>query len=450
MRRPNKRNNIGKKLERYLRDPLLDINFEFLGISPLAKATAEPRVLDILLQHETIDLNFCNSDGRTSLFFAVQYPQTDSLRLLIDKGALIDQRDNEGRTPLSLAAELGRLDHLKILVESNADINSADGKGWTPLFWAISMCNYKMATYLVSNQDVNKDHQDANGWTPLIIAAETGNAEMIRYLLGAEATMKKRMIGIERNLLIWAIFQRDVATVKLLLKADESLINHRVEGRTPLSMATELGDPEIAELLIKAMADVHASDGQGRTLFSLAAERGFIQIMHLLIENGADPHVPDNEGYTGFWWFLRARHDLYIHSPNHLIRSRHGSIVNPFLLSALIWALPTPNKKDRSGRNWLSWAAEYGDDEVVRYFLQVEDKADRVDINICDGTDDLFSRTPLIWALESGNNALVDLLKDCDTASLHLLIEGISSMGKRECIGIGDDPSSGELQSQPD
>lgn len=601
LRRPNSLKHNIKKLETYLKDPFFDINFELQGTSPLSKATAEWKVLERLLQHEAIDLNFCNSDGRTSLFFAVQYPQTDSLRLLIDKGALIDQKDHEGRTPLSLAAELGHLDHVKILVEFNADINSADGMGWTPLFWAVSMCNNETAKYLFSNQDVNNDHQDVNGRTPLVIAAETGNVEMIRYLLGAKATKQKRIIRLERNLLIWAIFQQDIETVQLVLKADESLINHRVEGRTPLSMATELGATGIAELLINARADVYASDeakwpplsewlfktylppdetllqlkhfsansrptkqpmlllaaelgrveivklllnananvnsvdakrrtalawaaekghdmavdtllsipgicvdsrdvtgqtplmiaarldrikimsqllisnaainsedehkwtslswavanghvravefllralgsfvdhrdGQGRTPFSLAAERGFIQIMHLLIENGADPHVPDNEGHTGFWWFLRARHDLS--SPNHLIRPRHGGVVNPFILSALIWALPTPNKKDRSGRNWLSWAAEYGDDEVVGYFLQVGDKADKVDINICDGTEDLFSRTPLIWALESGNRALIDMLKDCDTISLHLLVEGISSIEKEDVLGL--------------
>ncbi|KAJ5797653.1 uncharacterized protein N7503_006949 [Penicillium pulvis] len=603
LRRPNSVSHNIKKLETYLRNPLLDINFELLGISPLSKATAKCIVLERLLQHEAIDLNFCNSDGRTSLFFAVKNPQTDSLRLLIDKGALIDQKDNEGRTPLSLAAELGCFDHVKILVESNADINSADGKGWTPLHWAFSMCNHETAEYLFSNQDVNNDHQDVSGRTHLVIAAEAGIGEMIRYLLAAKATKQKRFIGIERNLLIWAIFQQDVAAVQLLLETDESLINHRVKGRTPLSMATEIGDSEIAELLVSARADVHAldeakwpplsewlfktylppddillqvehfsannhptkqpilllaaelgrieilklllnanvnvnsvdakrrtalawavekghdatveillsipgicvdsrdatgqtplimaarldrtnimnqllisnaainsedeqkwtplcwavanghvravklllralgscvghQDGQGRTPFSLAAERGFIQIMHLLIENGSDPHVPDNEGHTGFWWFLRARHDLYISSPNNLLRPRHGGVVNPVILAALIRALPTPNKKDQSGRSWLSWAAEYGDDEVARHFLKDEHKSDKVDINICDGTEDLFSRTPLIWALESGNKALIDMLKDRDTITLHLLVEGVSSIEKENVLGL--------------
>jgi ankyrin repeat protein len=140
-----------KRLENYLRNPFLDINFQIDGISPLAKATSEWRVLNKLLQHEGIDLNLCNSDGRTSIFFAVECPQTDSLRLLINKGALLDQRDNEGRTSLSLAAELGNLDHVRILVESNVDINSADSKSWTPLFWVVSRQYLETVKYLLSN-----------------------------------------------------------------------------------------------------------------------------------------------------------------------------------------------------------------------------------------------------------------------------------------------------------
>ncbi|KAJ5131840.1 hypothetical protein N7448_005998 [Penicillium atrosanguineum] len=107
--------------------------------------------------------------------------------------------------------------------------------------------------------------------------------------------------------------------------------------------------------------------------------------------------------------------------------------VNPFSLQALIWALPTPNKKDQSGRNWLSWAAEYHDDEIVLYCLQVKDK---VDINICDGTEDSFSKTPLIWALEGRNERMITMLKDGDTSSLHLLVEGISSIEQKKILDL--------------
>ena len=131
----------------------------------------------------------------------------------------------------------------------------AEHLGWRNT-WEL---RYETVEYLLSKQNVDSGHQDANSRTLLAIAAETGNTEIIRRLINAKAR-KRRISGIERDLLIWAIFQRDIGTVQLLLKADESLANHRVKGRTPLSMATELGDSEISRLLINARVDVHASD----------------------------------------------------------------------------------------------------------------------------------------------------------------------------------------------
>lgn len=68
------------------------------------------------------------------------------------------------------------------------------------------------------------------------------------------------MTGIERNLLVWVIFQQDFLTTQLLLRTDESLVNHRVKGRTSLSIAIELGHCEITRLLIDVGADVDAFD----------------------------------------------------------------------------------------------------------------------------------------------------------------------------------------------
>jgi ankyrin repeat protein len=305
--------------------------------------------------------------------------------------------------PIILAAELGRVEALRVLLSANANINSLDEKSRTALAWAVENRHDTAVEILLSIPGICVDSRDVTGQTPLIMAARRDGVKILNQLLKSNAA-----------------------------------INSEDERKwTSLSWAAANGHERIVELLLSAhgiIVDHH--DEQGRTPFSLAAERGSIQIMHLLIENGADPHILDSEGHTGFWWFMRARHDLYISSPNQLIRPVHGGTVNPFSLQALIWALPTPNKKDRSGRNWLSWAAEYGDDEVIRYFLQFKDKADKVDINICDGNEDLFSRTPLIWALERGNKASIDLLKGCDTISLHLLVEGISSIETENVSGL--------------
>ncbi|KAJ5559563.1 hypothetical protein N7513_001962, partial [Penicillium frequentans] len=561
MKRPKMVKKNIRRLEEYLRNPFLDINFRIDGISPLDKAVSEWRVLGELLQCEGIDLNLRNHGGRTAIFFAVECPQTESLMLLINKGALFDLRDNEGRTSLSLAAELGKVDHVRILVESKADINSADSKGWMPIFWA-----------------------DFNGRTLLAIAAETGNAEILRCLVDVKSKGRP-IVRAERDLIIWATFQRDALTVQLLLDVDKSLVYHRVKGRTPLSMATELGDDDLAKLLVDAGADVHAldeirwpsvrnwsfesylppdeillqieyfssndhsaqqapllvaakfkcarvvqmlldantdvntvdakqwtalawavekrhltivefllespgirvdsRDATCRTPLMMAASLGEINISNRLLASNAAINAEDEQrwtslcwaasnghdqtvefllrvpglrsvdlstsciylskmeqtpifqtkkGHSGFWWFLSARRDLINKLPNQLSRSGLDGTVNPFALQGLIWSLPAANNKDKFGRTWISWAAEYGDDEILRYFL--EDEAGTVDVNIRDGSEDTFSRTPLIWALEGQHMASVDLLKREDTISLHLLVDGTSSIEQGEALGL--------------
>ncbi|KAJ5398345.1 hypothetical protein N7509_006458 [Penicillium cosmopolitanum] len=583
-----------KRLDIYMRNPFLEVNFQIDGISPLVKAIPELVVLNVLLQHERIDVNFRAADGRTCMFSAVKCPQHNSLRALISHGAHVDQEDNYGRTPLSFAAELGQLDHVKILVDSDAAINSTDLQGWTPLFWAVSNRHDETIRYLLSIESIYNEQRDLTGRTPLIVAAEAGDVRIIRYLIEAKAKGTK-IFHVERDLLIWSIFQGDIVTAQLLLEIDESLANHRVKGRTPLSMAAEGGHIEITRLLIdtganldaldeiqwpplcewlfeaylphddilleienfsvenpstkkplmllaaeflcveilqillnggadvnsvdefnrtalacsvelrnnraveilletpgicvdsrdaenrtplmiaailgedtiikqllKSNAEVNAEnehkltplflavansqaqavkilldhpdirvnqqDEYGRTPFSYAAERQLIQIMIDLIGKGADPHVCDGNGHTGFWWFLQARQAFAMRSPCTLGQLRLNTATNPFTISFLTMALPNPNNKDARGRTWLSWASQYGDVEIVSCFLEDNGKMDKVDINICDGTEVEFSKTPLIWALEAENDAVINLLKEADNNSMHLLVEGLSSI----------------------
>lgn len=223
-----------------MRNSFLEINFQIEGISPLVKAISELKVLNVLLQHEKIDVNFRDANGRTCMFSAVECPQPISLRTLISHGAHVDQKDNDGRTPLSFAAELGQLDHVKVLVDSDAAINATDLKGWTPLFWAVSSRHDETIRYLLSLESIDNEQRDVTGRTPLIVAAEAGDVRIIRYLIDAKAKGRK-IFHVERDLLIWSIFQRDIVTAQLLLEIDETLAHHRVKGRTPLSMAVEVG-----------------------------------------------------------------------------------------------------------------------------------------------------------------------------------------------------------------
>jgi ankyrin repeat protein len=58
------------------------------------------------------------------------------VKLLLEKNADIESKDDYGQTPLSWAARRGYEPVVKLLLEKNADIESKDNNGQTPLSWA--------------------------------------------------------------------------------------------------------------------------------------------------------------------------------------------------------------------------------------------------------------------------------------------------------------------------
>ena len=57
------------------------------------------------------------------------YFSNKKIALLIEKGALVDMRDESGMTPLFFAAVNGHKDCMELLIDHNADVNCRDTEG---------------------------------------------------------------------------------------------------------------------------------------------------------------------------------------------------------------------------------------------------------------------------------------------------------------------------------
>ena len=55
------------------------------------------------------------------------------VRVLLERGADINQATNDGRTPLCIASQQGHVEVVRVLAERGADIKKADNDGATPL-----------------------------------------------------------------------------------------------------------------------------------------------------------------------------------------------------------------------------------------------------------------------------------------------------------------------------
>src|SRR5262245_43870369 len=94
----------------------------------------------------------------------------------------------------------------------------------------------------------------------------------------------------------------DVATMKLLLKQDASLVNALdSDGSTPLHCAVWKGHQAIVALLLSAGADVNAhnqNEHWGTTPLHAAAHANQAAIAQMLIDKGADVNAKDMNGRT--------------------------------------------------------------------------------------------------------------------------------------------------------
>jgi uncharacterized protein len=241
-----------------------------------------------------------------------------------------------GLTPLDFAARQGSMETVKVLVEAGAEVNQRSEYGWTALLVATQNRFYKIGVYLL---DHGADPNIANdgGWTPLYIATDNRNIEggdyptrkpdmdhldYIKRLFASHADPNVRMHSSTETRTIFthqwlqeegatpflrAAQSGDIVLLKLLLAhgADPKITTD--DKVTPLMVASGIGwvegvtyewSPqqtlETVKLLLDLGADVNAQDIiDGRTALMGAAHKGRNDVIELLVQHGADLSLHD-------------------------------------------------------------------------------------------------------------------------------------------------------------
>ena len=103
---------------------------------------------------------------------------------------------------------------------------------------------------------------------------------------------------LDNSKLVNAVKNRDIATVRTLLKQHADPNAPDVDGTTPLIWAAHNGDAETGKLLIAAGANVKASNRYGVNALVEAATLGDVAMMEALLKAGADPNSTYGAGET--------------------------------------------------------------------------------------------------------------------------------------------------------
>jgi uncharacterized protein len=241
-----------------------------------------------------------------------------------------------GLTALHFAVREGDLESVKVLVEGGADVNQVSEYGWTPLLTATQNRFYQLGKYLLEH-GADPNIANEGGWNPLYIATDNRNIEggdyptrkpdmdhleYIKLLLGAGADPNLRMASSTETRTIFthqwlyeegatpflrAAQSSDVELMKLLLEHGADPNINTIFGVTPLMVASgiawvegvtfewsEEANKEAIKMLLELGNDVNAQDSEdGRTALMGAAHKGRTYAIQMLVDAGGDLSLRD-------------------------------------------------------------------------------------------------------------------------------------------------------------
>lgn len=225
-----------------------------------------------LLEADPSQINARDDQGFTPLIHAAMYADEPLVRLLLEKGADPNAKNDDGVTALMQVTN--SVPKSRALLEAGAEVNAQSDIGNTPL---IRAAVYADGTPLV--QLLLEHHADVNlcnsfGDSPLIAAAISGNLDTLRLLLdhGAKTDVDLPLNPVDRK--------------------GQPLHPVFSGGQSALMWSALLGREEAARLLLDRGAEVNATHLFGSAL-TISAWRGNTEVARLLLDRGAKVDMPD-------------------------------------------------------------------------------------------------------------------------------------------------------------
>ncbi|CAG2256072.1 unnamed protein product [Mytilus edulis] len=197
------------------------------GTPPLQIACYNNRieVVRVLLQCDDVDIDLCDDDGCSSLYWA-----TD-----------VNKCSNDGTPPLQIACYNNRIEVVRVLLQcDDVDIDLCDDDGCSSLYIAT---------------DVNKCRND--GTPPLQIACSNNMIEVVHELLQCDDVRIDLCDDDGCSALYIASQDRHVDVVKGLLQHSSDVKECNDKDQNPLHVAHENVHLAVESLLVRTSANQH-------------------------------------------------------------------------------------------------------------------------------------------------------------------------------------------------
>ncbi|MDD2995793.1 MAG: ankyrin repeat domain-containing protein [Paludibacter sp.] len=302
-------NTKGIKINEWNLRPAPEVTWKFTA---LMRAVEYPEMVKLLLdkgalidlQDEWLQWDGKPSDygGNTALMLSVK-DYTASTKILLDRGAKINVQNRRGETALMLS--VSNTETAKLLIDKGASLDIQTLGGETALMYAAGKYTDVVKLLLDKGADI-LIRQSTYKVSPnaMDYAARHGNIEAAKLILA-----KAISLGVKDEILYsavhWAVIADQVEMVKYLLDQGANIEgNDDLGGYTPLMNSSLF---EMVDLLVKRGANVNAKNKFNYTPLHKAVfnfvegkrkEKDCKKILNLLISNGANLNAQDNNGNT--------------------------------------------------------------------------------------------------------------------------------------------------------
>jgi ankyrin repeat protein len=307
-------------------------------------------------------------------------------KMLIDKGARTNERNNHGFSALSIAQRRGDLTLVSVLQAAGA----REERSYTSLtddaalIKAARIGDLEKVKTLLS-LGASPDVRDDGGVTPLLAATYEGNLQIVQALVEAGAKINQVPQGLRE----WA-FNASRAPI-----TDRPLMEVASHGDAALIVAIRRAHMPVVEYLLSKGAEPTIANNLGETPIFVAAVEGHGAAIKALLKKGVDPNTLETEKLTVS--MTNKLQGMGRNTP--LIAAAQGGSAEA--VKALIDGGADVNHRGFLDKTALLWAVERGFTNVAEVLLV--NKAD-------PNANDTGGLTPLMMAARSGNGRLTSML----------------------------------------
>jgi len=321
-----------------------------------------------------------NQDGLSSkLLEACKKDDKTAAKAAIKAGANVNAQDSLGNTPLIFAAQSHDMQLIDILLQSGSKVIMQNDNGENAID-VLGENSNGIEAKLKLQFAIARDKALAEQLMQAIIDNNTTKAlDLLKQ--GAYIDYKNKSIEQQPTPLLLALDLGNIEVAKAIIKAGARVERAADNGATPLFFA--IGSIEITRLLIDAGANVNARLKDGVYLITAAVISKSTSAVQILIDAGADVNSVNSEGDSSLHYaadagdvdmvkFLLTKKAVVDKESKVQGTPLHHALdkMHPDVVAELLKAGANPNKKTNKGATPLMFAALKGDLASAKLLLQ--------------------------------------------------------------------------------